>query len=204
MKKTTEFARIQFPLTQIMEKPLQSWTSGKIKRIYDSYESFCFELGKLLDPNPSRRKVDPDVTFLDDESSWKDLSQEQKDQQLMTILSAHFSAGFLIKTTWPHSKVRSYFFENTNEILGPILEGEVEELIPKIDDPLKPQRLSTQAILDRLSLSHLTFVEPSETLYFPLNPDEGLAVLLVTKAAEPLRQNLALKTQNLIQRQYFD
>lgn len=186
---------------------MSQWASGKIKRLYDGYESFCQEIGRLLgEPQSKPRVVHGEHPLMIDEFDllWENKSREQNAQQLLTLLSNFYKAGFIIENQPDRGGfVRSYFIEDSNRAPAPLLDQNLQSIIPDPDN-LRPLRLPVAPLLESLGLPRLDWVEAPEAFHFWIYPEEGTSLILISDTPEPHRRQTLLKTQALIQRRFYD
>ncbi len=189
---------------------MAQWASGKIKRLYNGYDSFCQEIGNLLGEPTSKPRVshqDTPEMIEEFEALWEKSGARENMQQLLTLLSNFYRAGFIIDSQNEKSQIQSYFLEDSFPMAASsILEKSYVRLTPTLPtkEDLKPKRLETHPILKTLGLPQLTWVESAETFHFWLYPENQTSLLLITDLPEPTRKEVVLKTQALIQRRFYD
>jgi hypothetical protein len=204
------FSRTSPLVTNILEKPMTQWASGKIKRIYDGYESFCQEVGKLLGEPLSKPHVSHSLSpqMIDEfDLLWEDLPTfEQNTQQLLTLLSSFYKAGFVVKSHTDGCRVKSYFIEKESQLLGPILNQTFTRFTPPLasnEEDLHPKKIQAHPILKTLGLQKLSWQENSVAIHFWLYPHDATSLVLLSDAPEPQRHQIVIKTQALIQRRFY-
>lgn len=205
MKKST-FSRYIPKPAQFLEKPMSQFTSGRIKRLYDGYEAFCQEIGKLLDGTPSSKNKTSAELFDELDHLWQAESFEEHVQQLLTVLSTFYRAGFVVQTHSSHCSVRSYFVEGTPVLLNSMLQKDFVRFTPDepLEEALKPKRVAAPPILSTLGLPELNFDEKPEAFHFLISPEKQLSLLVICDNQEPELHEMLLKTQALIQRRFYD
>jgi hypothetical protein len=209
-KDKTGFSRTLPLPTAFLEKPMTQWASGKIKRLYDGYESFCQEIGRLLGEPQSESSNKIRVAPLDHpemidefELLWEDAGQAHNTQQLLTLLSNFYRAGFILESDDHQSLVKSYFLEDSREVMNPVMDKTYDRLIPAGTN-LKPSRLPASEFIKTLGIPEIEWIEAPEVFHFWIYPDEGTSLVLVSDTPEPRRREIVLKTQALIQRRFYD
>jgi hypothetical protein len=207
LKKGQDFSRTTPLNTAFSEKPMTYWASGKIKRIYDGYGSFCEEIGRLLG-EPAKPQVtgtaNPEIIAEFEETIQSEAPLE-KSQQAITLLSAFFEAGLLIKSDGEVSSVECYFIDAKHEgcLNGPKRKSRFTPQFTSESD-LLPIRFGIKQLENALGWGPIFTEEKALALHFWLDPEEGLSLVLISAESEPLRRELFLKAQSLIQRRFYD
>ncbi|MCC6276438.1 MAG: hypothetical protein IT289_00830 [Oligoflexia bacterium] len=194
-------------VTGFLEKPMARWASGKVKRLYNGYDSFCQEIGRLLGDIETQPKISNQTSIsMLEEFEWlwtEGAADAEAHQQLLSLLSNFYKAGFIFTSDPTSSFIQSYFIEESWSMLTPLIGKNLQRLSPK--DPhlaAEPMKLRALPLLKAIGLKNLDWVESSLAVHFWLNPQRDQSLIVVTDSQEPLRSELVQKTQSLIDRRF--
>lgn len=211
-KSDNQFQRAQPLSTPFLEKPMASWASGKIKRLYDGYENFCQEIGRLLgDPAPQTQenlkiKATQNAEIIEEfEFLWQASDPSENILQLLTILTDFYKAGFVMESFDRTCQIKSFFAEDSGSLLAPLLEKTFNRITPPLAaNSLKPVAFEAHPLLQTIGLKNLDWQEDTLAFHFWLYPDSATSLLLFSDTPEPRRRDIVFKTQALIQRRFYD
>ncbi|MDZ4678385.1 MAG: hypothetical protein SGI74_12850 [Oligoflexia bacterium] len=188
---------------------MNQWVIKKIQQLNNRYRSFSNRVGSLLGEPPSNVHIPHNIKpkMIDElDLLWNELpTREQNTQQLLTLLSGFYKAGFIVKSHIDGCRIKNYFLENKKELIGPLLDQTFVRFTPSLKNSKlihQPQRLAAHALLKTLGLQKLTWEENSVAIHFWLYPDESTSLILMSDIQEPLRYQIVRKTQALIQHRF--